>query len=224
MSIYDVNFKQVGLQLLPPDKRNKRTVGYLLSLLNPLQWVRDLWFGDYRTGSIGLPWLSTTTYTAGERVTFKGSAYESLVLGNVNNNPTDVNYWLKIQRNFIGIEERLTYTGNLLIFTYAINKYFGSHFRQPNNVSDIYVSANVKPPSVFIIGYNETGSSKVYSYESSEFVIDAYNFADYFNMSIHVPLAVYNSLDTDPLNCEKIIRNFADRYIIAGVIYKIETY
>lgn len=224
MSIYDVNFKQIGPQLLPPDKRGKRLTAYLGSLLSPLQWIRDLWYGDYRKGSTGLPWLSTTTYAAGDRSVYKGSAYESLSSGNLNHLPTDPIYWMKVQKNFIGIEERLMYNGNTLIFTYAINKYFGTTFRQPNNVSDIYITVNVKPPQVFTVGYSEAGSSKVYAYKSSEFIIDDYHYANYVNMSILVPSAVFTALDSDPLNREKIIRSFADRYIIAGVIYKIETY
>ncbi len=224
MSIYDVNYKETARQLLPPDKRGPRMKAWLGALLAPLQYLRDLWLGDYRTGSIGQPWIALTPYAAGNRVTFKGSAYESLVDNNTGNLPTNQSYWVLVQQNFIGVQERVLYTGNSLIFIYAINKFFGTVFRQPNNVSDIYVTVYPKPPSVFVIGATEAFSSVVYSNTSSEFVIDAYNFSGYFNMTIFVPVAVYNALDIDPNNREKIIRNFADKYIIAGIIYSVQTY
>lgn len=224
MSIYDIDYKEVGRQLLPPDKRGPNMKAWVNTLLKPLQYLRDLWLGDYRTGSIGLPWIALTPYVLGDRVTFKGSAYESIVFPNTGNLPTDQNFWKVVQQNFIGVMERVLYTGNALIFIYAINKYFGTVFRQPNNVSDIYVTVYPKPASVFVVGSIEQFSSKIFTTTSSEFVIDAYSFSAYFNMTIFVPLAVFNALDIFAPNREKIIRNFADRYLIAGIKYNVSTY
>lgn len=224
MSIYDINYTGVGNQLLPPDKRGVPMRSWLATLLRPLQYLRDLWLGDYRTGSTTAPFLISTTYAKGDRVLFKASVYESLVAGNIGNEPPNDLYWVRVQENFIGVYERVQYNGTVLMLTYALNKYFGTTFRQPNNVSDIYIEAVPKPADVFVVGWTEDESSVVYANSSTEVIIDSYSFSDYSNMIIWVPLAVYNALDTVAANREKIVRNFADKYVVAGITYKVQTY
>ncbi len=223
MSIYDANFNQIGPQLLPPDKRFTRQVAWVKCLLSPLQWGRDLWMGSYRTGSTALPWLGSSTYDKYDRVLYKQKVYESLIDNNIDN-PTIQASWMVVQQNFIGVSERVLYNGNKLIFEYAINKFFGTVFRQPPNNSDIYVVVYNKPLSVFLVGGTEGNSSLVYSNTSSEFVINDYDFNSFFNMTIMVPAAVFSALDPSPANSEKIIRNYANQYIIAGIIYNVQTY
>ncbi|KAA2242813.1 hypothetical protein F0L74_09805 [Chitinophaga agrisoli] len=223
MSIYDVNYDQTGPQMLPPDKRYSRMVAWVKTLLKPLQWVRDLWMGSYRTGSTANPWVGSSTYAKYDRILYKQKVYESLIGGNTAS-PTDQTAWMVVQQNFIGVFERVLYTGNKLIFEYAINKYFGAVFRQPPNLSDIYISVNEKPFSVFVVGGIEGNSSIVYSNTSSEFVINAYDFNTFFNMTLMVPAVLYAALDPNAANAEKIIRNYANQYIVAGIIYNVQTY
>lgn len=223
MSIYDVNYGKVGPQLLPPDKRFPRLLALLKVLLSPLQWVRDLWLGSYRVGSDVLPWLNSTVYKKYDRVLYKQKVYESLIDNNTAP-PTLQASWMVVQQNFIGVFERVLYNGNRLIFEYAINKYFGTRFRQPPNRSDIYTATYPKPFSVFVVGGSEGNSSVVFANRSSEYVIDAYDFNSFYNLTIFVPQGVFNALDPSAANCEKIIRNYADQYIIAGIIYEIKTY
>lgn len=224
MGLYDVNYTSVGQQILPPDKRGTAMSRWVAAVLRPLQWLVDIKLNMWRDGSTAPPYLNSTTYAKGDLVVYRYSVYESQVNGNLGNDPLNTTYWVKAQDNFVGTLERLKYNGNVLVLTYALNKYFGTVFRQPNNVSDIYISANAKPVAVFLVGDTEAQSSKVYYNTSSEFVINAYNFASYTNMTIWVPVAVYNALDTDPINRERIVRNFADRYVVAGITYNIDTY
>lgn len=224
MGLYDVNYATVGQQLLPPDKRGYPMSAWVKALLTPLQWLRDVRLGMYRDGSVDPPYLIGTTYAKGDRIVYRYAVYESTVSGNLGNDPLNTAYWTKIQDNFIGVLERLKYNGHVLNLTYALNKYFGTTFRQPNNVSDIFIDANIKPVSVFLVGDTEAQSSKVYTNTSTEFIVNAYTFTAYTNMTIWVPLAVYNALDTDPGNRERIIRNFADLYIVGGVTYTVDTY
>lgn len=224
MGLYDINYAVVGQQLLPPDKRSKPMTAWVKAMLAPLQWLRDVRIGMYRDGSTNPPYLTTTTYGKGDRVIYRYAVYESIVGANLGNNPLNTAYWVKIQDNFIGVLERLKYNGTVLTLTYALNKYFGTTFRQPNNVSDIFLTANVKPIAVFVVGATESQSSKVYANTSTEFVVNAYSFSSYTNMKIHVPVAVYTALDTDVANRERIVRNFADQYIVGGVTYTIVTY
>jgi hypothetical protein len=224
MSIYDINYTNAGNQLLPPDKRGGYMRSWISVLMKPLQYLRDLVLGDYRVGSPAPPFVISTTYATGDRVQFKGTVYESLVAGNLGNEPPNDAYWVVVQANFIGVYERVLYNGNVLMLTFALNKFFGTTFRQPNNVSDIYIEAVAKPQDVFIVGWSEDESSTVFANSSTEVIIDAYAFASYSNMIIWVPVAVFNALDTIVANREKIVRNFADRYVVAGITYTVQTY
>jgi hypothetical protein len=44
------------------------------------------------------------------------------------------------------------------------------------------------------------------------------------NYTIFVPLAKFNSLAGNDVDRENIIRNFADIYNLAGLIYDVETF
>lgn len=224
MGLYDINMSTTGQQLLPPDKRGSLMSRWVSSMLRPIQWLVDIRLNSYRNGSAAPPYLNSTTYAKGDLVVYRYAVYESQVSGNVGNDPLDLAFWAKIQDNFIGVLERLKYNGHTLILTYALNKYFGTTFRQPNNVSDIFIIGNIKPAAVFLIGDTENQSSQVYLNTSSEFIINDYAFGNYTNMTIMVPVAVYNALDTDPANRERIIRNFSDQYIVGGITYDIATY
>lgn len=223
MSFYDVDYSKVGPQLLPPDKRGSLLIRLVAAFLTPVQWLRDLSLGSYRVGPAAQDWLSTTTYAKYDQVVYNIFVYVSLKDGNTDI-PTDTSSWLVIQTNFIGMSERILYNCRTLVLTYALNKRFKTVFRQPPNVSDIYIGTFAKPVSVFVVGGVEANSSKVYTIGSSEYVIDSYSFADYVNMTIYVPVAIYNALDPVPANREIIIRSYADKYMAAGIIYTITTY
>lgn len=224
MGLYDVNYANVGQQLLPPDKRGNLMTRWVAAMLRPLQWLVDIKLNSYRNGSASPPYLNSTTYAKGDLIIYRYSVYESNANGNLGNDPLNPAYWTKVQDNFIGILERIKYNGHTLILTYALNKYFGTTFRQPELVSDIFIQTNTKPAAAFVIGDTEAQSSKVYLNTSSEFVINSYSFSTFFNMTIYVPVAVFNALDTDPFNRERIIRNFADQYVVGGVTYEVVTY
>lgn len=222
MSIYDVDYSKIGPQGMPPDKRGNLILRLLNALLAPVQWVRNLWMGSYRTGSSDQPYVSAT-YAKYDRVIYKQRVYESLIDGNTDA-PTVQTSWMMVQENFIGVFERVLYNGTTLVLEYALNKFFGTTFRQPPNVSDIYMSVQAKPKDVFVIGGSDLNSSIVYAGSSSGFVINAYSFGAYFNLFIYVPSATFYALDPVPANCDKIIRNFVDKYIFAGIIYQIIPY
>jgi hypothetical protein len=224
MGLYDVNYTNAGQQLLPPDKRGNVMSRWVAAFLRPLQWLIDIKLNMWRNGYPSPPYLNSTTYAKGDLVVYRYSVYESAVNGNLGNDPLNTTYWTKVQDNFIGTLERLKYNSHVLVLTYALNKYFGTVFRQPNNVSDIFIEVHIKPVAVFLVGDTEAQSSKVYTATSSEFVVNSYSFAAFANMTIWVPVLVYNALDTDPANRERIIRNFADRYIVGGVTYNVDTY
>ena len=222
-TIYDINFSTFAAQLLPPDKRFTRTVAWVKILLSPLQYLRDLWFGTYRTGSTAPQWVNTSPYNKYAQVKYNKIIYESLVANN-SDVPTTVATWKVVQQNFIGLSERIYYSGQKLVLEYAMNKWFGTVFRQPPNQSDIYIGSNATAVAVFRSANTEDFSSVVFSDVSSEYVINDYTFAVAFNFTIYCPVAVYNALDPTLINNEKIFRAFVDKYVPAGVTYNIVTY
>lgn len=222
MSIYDINYNTLATQTLPPDKRFTRMVAFLRILLSPLQYLNNLWFVGYRTGTLA-PAYASGTYAKYAQVKYNKIVYESLISGNTAI-PTDTTKWKVVQTNFIGLFERITYNGQKLVLEYALNKWFGTTFRQPPSVSDIYISTNSIGTPFFRSSGVEAISSSVRNDGSSEFVINSYTVAIQYNFTIFVPVAVYNALDPAMVNNEAIFRAFANKYIPAGLTYNITTY
>ena len=224
-TIYDINFNNAAPSLLPPDKRFSKQVQWVRMLLSPLQYLRDLWFGSYRTGSVAPTWVNSAPYPKYAQVKYavNNQVYESLINAN-NAIPTVATSWQVVQTNFIGLSERVLYNGQKVVLEYAMNKWFGTTFRQPNAQSDIYITNASVPIAFFRIGGLESNSSSVSAILSSEFVINAYTFTAVSNFTINCPIAVYNALDATLVNNNKIFRGFVDKYVPAGVTYTIATY
>lgn len=221
-TIYDIDFSKFAGEMLPPDKRTTRSTAWVIDILSPIKYLRDLWFGSYRAGSTA-PAYAAGTYAKYAQVKYNKRVYESLKNGNTDL-PTVTASWKVVQQNFIGLSERILYTGQKLTLEYAMNTWFGTTFRQPTNVSDIYITNNTLAIPVFRVAGDEDSSSVVFNETSSEFVINDYNFAVQFNFTINCPVAVYNALDTVAANREKIFRAFVDQYVPAGLTYNIVTY
>lgn len=209
--------------MLPPDKRNPVLTAFLNALLVPLQWVNQHRIVEYGEGSSAGQWNSTTTYAKYDQVIYKNVVYQSMFDANTAS-PLDATKWMVIQSNFIGLNERMNYNGQCLVLTYAMNKWFGTIFRQPPGQSDIWIQTNVVAAPIFRLGTTEDKSSRVSTIGSSEYVGLSDNITDAINATIHCPLATYNALDTAMVNNEKIFRNFVDKYLPAGIIYNIVTY
>lgn len=224
MSIYDITYSQKAIELIPPDKRSNENIVWVQSLLNQNQYIRDKYLGDYNIGAAYPLWAIATTYNKGDRVIYKGSVYESLTSSNTGNQPIEGKYWTLYQKNFIGASERVYYNGQKIVLEWALNKWFNTTFRQPTLVSDIFIDTNTPAFTCFIIGATKDSSSAIFSDISSEPIAYAYNAPIFYNATINVPVAVYNALDTIPANREKIVRNFADLYMPAGITYNITTY
>lgn len=220
--LYDITFDNQVKDILPPDKRTVNFVTLLQSAAKPLQYVRDLILGSYKTGATA-PAYVVGVYAKYDQVIYNNSVYESLVDGN-NVAPTDLTKWRIIQQNFIGVDERILYNGTKLILEYALNKWFDTTFLQPPLVSDIYLTTNPTLLSVFRVGITEDESSSVGAYASSENVFNDYSFAPNIGLTINIPVAVYTALGADAATREAIVRNFVDKYITTGVFYEIDTY
>jgi len=223
MPFFDFDIATHTVQLMPPDKRKINNVAIWQSMLSPLQWVRDNFFGTYYEGSTAAKY-STGTYNKGQQVIYDKKVYESLIDVNADL-PTTLN-WFLVTSNFVGVKERVLYNGNKLIFEYALNKEFGTTFRQPNSPvtptnSDIYLTNTPSSVVGFVVGATEVFSSSVGTLSSSAFVGGNSPFVYVQNFTINIPASLATSLG---VNYAKIISSFADKYAAAGLRYTVTTY
>lgn len=224
MSIYDITYSQKAIELLPPDKRYSKENLWVQNLLNQNQYVNKKYLQDYNFGASYPLWAIATTYSKGNRVIYKGSVFESLVDTNVGNQPIEGAFWTLYQLNFIGVSERIYYSGQKIVLEWALNRWFHTTFRQPPLVSDIFIGTNTPKVATFIVGRSDNTSSKIFTDKSSEYISYNYSPLSFYNATINIPIAVYTALDPTPATREKIVRNFADLYFPAGITYTIATY
>jgi hypothetical protein len=218
---YDLDYSIVGLQLLPPDKRRTRQIAWVKALLAPLQYMHGIVFLSYKQGSPA-PQYAGGAYNKGDRVVYFFSVYEALE--NTATLPTDQTGWVKIQESFIGLDERVKYTGQKIVLEYALNKWFVTQFRQPPALSDIYITTNLIPTGSFIVGGTEHTSSVVYSGGSSDYIYNDLATGGVKNMNVNIPVAVFNALAATNAQRESIVRAFVNKYITAGITYNVVTY
>lgn len=221
-SIYDITFSNRVVELLPPDKRYPKHVAWWKAMVKQLQYLHADVFIDYRVGS-DYPVWAPASYSKGDKVIYGQSVYESLIDSNTNT-PTDTTTWRLYQNSFLGVEDRVKYNGQLLVLDYAVNDRFGTNFRQPPLQSDIYFSINTPVAGVFVVGGDEMNSSITFLQSSSDFIIDSYSFVTFFNFVVNVPVAVWTELSADVNARDKILRNFIDPILPAGIRYEIQTY
>jgi len=222
MSIYDITYKDRIVELLPPDKRFINMVRWMQALVQQFQYLHTDVLKDYRTGSVYPNWTAGT-YAHLAKVVYGQSVYESLINGNTAI-PTNSAYWRLYENTFIGVETRVKFNAQDLVLTYALNLRFGTTFRQPPSVSDIYISTQFVGVANFRSSDLENFSSNVSNFTSSEYIKNTDDITTYHNFIIYVPVAVYNALDPLMVNNENIIRSFVNQYIPVGLTYLIQTY
>jgi hypothetical protein len=145
----------------------------------------------------------------------------------------DLNYWLPINKEFLGAKDRIRFTSQKVLFEYALNKWFDYSFVNPplqsplNSASNntIYISANTINPNVFIMGQNLTNSSVVgVTYTDSKYFVGTAPSSFVQNdFTINYQLSAIPSYLTSTA-FEKQIRAFADKLVLAGTQYNIQSY
>jgi len=130
----------------------------------------------------------------------------------------------------LGLIERTKTTSQIQLFEYLLNKWFYTSYNYPASTNDIYITNTPNDSGTFIIGVDESESSAVFvSDQLQEKHISLDFYQSTINFTINVPLAVYDSLrPSDPSGTtatkDNIIRNFADGYVCAGIVYTITPY
>jgi hypothetical protein len=225
MSIYDQDHNTIQKQLTPPDKRSTTMLAWERCLVKPIQWLHDLFFIDYAQGNTSSQYNPATLYTVGNRVQYNDSVYE--VWQNpptVGIDPTNINYWILIQDDFIGADERVTFNSQVLTFEFLLNKEFRTTFNQPNYAapvhSDIWIeNARIKDGS-FIVHPNSGAESFIRpnSYSVS-FIRPNHSFSS-VNFIVHYPISVIPD-NSDQLNK---LKTLVEKFKLAGTVAGYQSY
>lgn len=228
MSIYDIDYDAKVNELSPPDKREAKSMAWLRALVTPIQWLRDKFLGDYRSGTSAAQW-SAGTYSEGDIVIYKQVVYQSLIDSNTST-PSEPN-WAVYLPSFIGVDSRVLYNGIYLVLTYALNQYYGTTYVQPKLLgysgtpdadhaaySDIYILNLTFVVVGFVVGETEPFSSSVGETTSADAVGFTYPFQTVTNFSINVPVALQTA------SSDSEISNFVNKIIPAGLNYTIIYY
>lgn len=149
MSLFVFNPFRRGEEITPNELRSKTVTAFVRVLLRPLAWCADLFFYDFCKGTNALRYDNAVTYKKFERVIWKdGAVYELKVVASAGVKPTgdalSYDRWKKVLNNFIGIDERIKYNGQIIVFVEAINKHF-------NITSAPYIYVDTIPQGAFSI-------------------------------------------------------------------------
>jgi hypothetical protein len=220
MSIYNYDNEIVAEQLTPPVLRNPKMLGWLYTLTYAIQNKWSLIFEDYKTGSTYSDWNLLTTYSVKDRVIWTDkSIYECIKATLAGDAPYDAEYWVKVNDLFIGMDERIKYTSQKLIFELALNTFF--------KTTGIFITNNfVNANTNFVMGGSSSTSSVMPLNSINQ--IDYMGYSPYYliypyDYTINFPLADFTALGT-ATESDLIIKNFADKYNIHGMQYNIATF
>jgi hypothetical protein len=222
--MYNIDYNQKVVETLVPDKRAPKNIAFLQQYAKEVSDNHNWIFTNYKQTQYLSDWTSGT-YAKNTVVRYSKAVYVSVINGNTSE-PSYSNDWLLISPNFLGTDFRLAIRGEKIIFQYALNIWFDTTFRQPSEgtPSDIYLTTNEINEKPFIVGISEFESSSVFTTSSSEFITNTYTFDEEYNLTINIPTSFFVSLGTTDEIRESIIRNFADKYVSAGITYNIATY
>lgn len=227
MSIYDVNYQDTSSDLLPPSKRLPKWLAWMYSLVKPIQYLRDLFFDIYIGGANYNIFDPAQYYSAGDRAIW----YDNTVvecynpfpkLGSVSAPDITPENWRVIQQNFIGVDERVKYNAQIIVFEWALNRWFHNE----TATDQIYIQTNTTYSDWMLMGNDSAFSSTMskQSLFSMFYMGNVYSPAAQYDYTIFVPAALYATLGATAGDREAAVRNFANKYNVAGMSYNVDTY
>lgn len=239
-----VDFDDFVVQELPPDHRTPFFIAWVRGLISQLKRLYNIMYGFMTYSAIEgtAPdyYDSSTSYTYDDEVIYNYQVYKSLSSPNSNNTPDlSPNDWQLIINNFIGLLERARYSFQKIVLEWALNHYFHHEisleslpgFIQPDDPinptnSTIFINSLTPDYSSFVSYGAKATSSIVYLNSSSEYVFSEANIStsSSYVFEVNIPTDVYTNINADAGLAEKIVRQFLDKYIPAGITYNIITY
>jgi hypothetical protein len=232
MGIFNINYKTLFSQILPPILRQPIQAAYDTALMYPFDY-NDGIFGDYRTGCSYSLYNSGTTYTSGTRVIWIDNTVYQSISGSTGQLPsTGTSFWYQINNSFIGATERSQMCCPVLTFDYALNRNFQlsgfcptvlysaitqSLFAQSANT--IYIQQNVVLPNVFVMGQTGPYSSYMSNNSAYQITFMCNNFSGFSNNDFTI---WYPSGNTS-LSATKIT-SFANTLNLGGIQFNVASY
>jgi hypothetical protein len=227
MSIFDINYQSTGKTALPPSKRLPKWLAWIYSLLKPMQYLRDLFFDTFIGGANYNIFDAGQFYSYGDRaVWFDNTVVECLndvpKLGSVSAPDITPENWIVVSENFIGVDERIYYNPQIIVFEWALNRWF----RNETATDQIYIQTNTTYSDFFLLGDTSEYSSTMSNDTTFAmyYMGDAYTAALITDFTIFVPTALFNTLGATTQDREEAVKNIADKYNAAGIKYDIQTY
>lgn len=234
MATYSINQLDLIKQMLPVDKRTDILQSWLDALSDGSSFLNQN-LSEYIYGSSYSSYDDGVVYNYGERVdgslTNINYIYQSITASNFNNPLSDTNYWIQVNNDFIGVNERGLYTANKLTLEYALNRYFKTNFVQPDGVtsstnSDIYITDNMVINDVYYLGvdfgitYSLYDTITIFDDTSTGWVVDdGYVYPDSL-YTIHMPDVTFNNVP----GTESGVRQVVNRLNYEPIKYSIVTY
>ena len=233
MSIYDINYNNVVGNMFAHFLRTASLLKWMYALISPIQWLRDRFFYNYVNSDLYVYCDGVTPLIinyAGTLVKFIDNSLWETQIDNVDTsvyNPTigqvsDINgntIWIKIQDDFVGLNERVMYSNQKMLFEYLLNNYFkhdisaNNIYINTNDISHNMVEIAEEDVDSFVIAQNDIDSL----YWISEWDVEKQEF----NFKIFVPTLIATQLGT---NYQQIISQIVDRYNYFGLIYNYLIY
>jgi hypothetical protein len=218
MGFYDLNTDFIGSQLTPPKLRQSKLTAWIQVLLRPLDVFHNNTFIPYKESQTYTVYDDLESYSFGDIVLWTDKAtYECIVTTTIGVNPTVLTTWRKVNDIFIGADERVQYNSQKILFEYALNNYF--------QTTGIYIENNFNnADTVFVMGNTGEFSSAMPNLVSPlDYMANVPTFSTTSDgFTIFVPL--FFCFTTLGPNYENIIRSFANKYVLAGITYGVQTY
>lgn len=222
--IYDFDIDIVVPNLTPPVKRLPKYLAWLKSLATPIQTAWINLFSDWKTGSSYSDFDIVATYQFGDRVRHTDNKiYEATYLETTTFSgvlPSNETFWTLVNPTFVGADERITYNSQIIILEHSINKWF----RNELAADQIYLETNQIVNTVFQMGNNGRYSSVMSNVGGTTWMGNTPSYTTQYNFTVNVPASLFATLGTDATNRENAIREFVDKYNLAGIKYNVTTY
>lgn len=223
-NIYDIDFNTAVENILPPSKRKPKYLAFFAALIIPLQYLRDLFIGDYLYGASYSYWAPTTAYILEERVIITNNSVLECIEAHTSGATIDLTKWKVVQNFKGGVFERINYNDKKIVFEAVLNKYFD---QTAVLGAPIYIDREVVSTPGFWSSSREDKSSGVTNNIDRQVYCvsdDDYYDRPTISFTIYVKLAQFNALGATNTERESAVRAVADIVNSEGFYYAVTTY
>lgn len=219
MYAFDIDY--LTEKLTPPQLRQIRIIAFLKVICRPLQLI---WKNTekYFNGSGYAIWSNATTYNRGDKVRYGYEIYEALQTSTAEVPFDNTDYWLMINKDFVGLDARVRFNGGKMLLEYILNLYLNTSY---SAIPTIYITRNTIDVNGFFMGTDGNSElGELATVTNQDDYLGTSTSINQYAMTIYVPSVLYTSLATTVADREARVRNIADRYVYAGINYNVVAY